>query len=183
MLTHHPWSLILAIALVGCTRERTPIASRQAAGQSPLATEPSPSLPSGDTLKRGAASPAAACFASDSLRRAPIVFGDLEQSEEDGDWSGVAFIFAVDSGGLQGRFRDARGGLPPAQPLEDVQYDEGRDSLSFWYATGSGTRYYYSLKPGCDSLVGTARLFVTTKAPDGTLVERAYPRMLHPPPE
>lgn len=183
MLTHRRWSLLLAIALVACSSERTPNASQLPAAQSPIATEASPPQLAGEALEQGGTSPAAACFASDSLRRAPIVFGDLEQSEEDGDWSGVEFSFAVDSGGLRGRFRDARGGLPPAQPLEDLRYDQGRDSLSFWYATGSGTRYYFSLRPGCDSLVGKARLFVTTKTPDGTLVERVYPRMLHPLPE
>ena len=58
-----------------------------------------------------------------------------------------------------GFVRDARGEIPPEQPLHDVVYDAVTDTLSFWY--GSDTRYLFKYRPSCSELVGLARLFVT----------------------
>lgn len=171
MLIRCFYAVALCIGLGGCARDK-PRSARQSSAGSVAASRlsrPKPMIPP------------VPCFAPDSLRRAPLTFGIIEHSAEDGDWSGVEFSFIVDSGGLRGRVRDARGGLPPNQPLQEVRYDASRDSLAFWYDSDSGTRYYYSLRPACDSLVGTGRLFVTATDPAGTIVRKVFPRVLHPP--
>jgi hypothetical protein len=102
--------------------------------------------------------PTAPCFAADSGN---VAFGTIRISSETHDASGKQFMFRAQRDTLFGWVRDARGQIPPARPLRDIRYDPTSDTVSFWYASGSTTRYIFKYKLGCSELTGIARLFVT----------------------
>jgi hypothetical protein len=112
------------------------------------------------------------CFSSDSGN---LVFGEIQVSAEDGDAAGVSLSFQVTPLGLIGSVVDAQGETPPPRRLQGLHYDSTSDSLGFWYASSTNTRYVYSLRPSCDSLWGVARLFVTDNSP-GQRVKETFRR-------
>jgi hypothetical protein len=103
------------------------------------------------------------------------MYGEITVSPEDQDASGVTFSFEVTPAGMIGSVVDARGEAPPPKRLQGLHYVPTSDSLVFWYATGTKTRYIYSFRPSCDSLWGTARLFVTDNSP-GQRVRETFRR-------
>ena len=112
------------------------------------------------------------CFAPDS---GTLQFGSVKIDLATGDASGMMLVFDVKREGLTGGVFDARGDNTPPRPLEDLRFDPATDSLSFWYASDTETKYLYSLKVSCDSLWGTGRLSVTATSP-GTLTRQMFPR-------
>ena len=116
--------------------------------------------------------PALPCFSPDTGR---IMFGRIEVASVDGDASGVAFSFQVTPSGMIGSVVDARGGVPPPQRLQGLKYDRARNSLHFWFASSTATRYIYDVRVSCNSLDGMARLFVTENSP-GETVRASFPR-------
>ena len=114
-----------------------------------------------------------ACFSPDS---GDLVFGEITVAQENGDASGVSFTFQVTPTGMIGSVVDARGEAPPPKRLQGIHYDAVSDSLAFWYASSTNTRYIYSMRPSCDSLSGIARLFVTDNDP-GLREKMTFQRM------
>ncbi|SRR5258705_1720042 len=102
------------------------------------------------------------CFSRDS---GVLMYGEVTVSPEDQDASGVTFSFEVTPAGMIGSVVDARGEAPLPKRLQGLHYVPTADSLVFWYASETKTRYIYSFRPSCDSLWGTARLFVTDNSP------------------
>ena len=170
----------LCAVLVGsCTREGGESDESAARLASHAGAVAAPSRPSGAVPIASLAH--LPCFAPDSLRARPLTFGPIDQSEESGDWSGVEFSFTTAGDTIIGQVRDARGGLPPGRPLEELSYDAVTDSLTLSYGSGSGTRYIHRLRPNCGQLTGVGRLFVTPENPAGTVVADTFPRVEHPP--
>jgi hypothetical protein len=112
------------------------------------------------------------CFSPDS---GILMYGEIAVSPEDQDASGVAFSFQVTPAGMIGTVVDARGGVPPPKRLQGLHYNSTSDTLVFWYASGTKTKYIYAMRPSCDSLWGTARLFVTDNSP-GQRVRETFRR-------
>jgi len=138
-----------ALLALTCTRTDKPRAPANSLGAS------NAPLPPTDTIT---IPPHLACYSPDS---GALVYGQVTASLETSDVSGVSFSFVTTPVGMIGTVVDARGEEPPPKRLQALHYSKTSDSLSFWYQSTTGTRYIYSLRPSCDSLWGTGRLFVT----------------------
>ena len=158
---------VLGLCLLACGRGD---ASRTPVQDSVIVRAPSPPALV-DTIT---ARPAGlACFSPDS---GGLVFGQVTVAQEDGDASGVSFTFQVTLSGMIGSVVDARGEAPPPKRLQGLRYDAASDTLAFWYASSTNTRYIYSMRLSCDSLSGVATLFVTDTDP-GQREKRTFRRM------
>jgi hypothetical protein len=104
------------------------------------------------------AAPISPCFAAES---GLVAYGAIRVSDETHDASGKQFSFRVQGDSLVGWVRDARGEVPAAKPLMEVRFDPRSDTVSFWYASDTTTRYIFKYHVRCSELSGLARLFVT----------------------
>ena len=105
-----------------------------------------------------------------------IAFGRIRTSPEDGDESGVQFVFSQSTDTLRAWIREAKGEAGPERPVDSLAVLGGDSVLVIWRP--SNTTYTYRFHLTCRRMSGTAVLFQTPTYPGQlvTLLERRAPR-------
>lgn len=123
----------------------------------------------------GPARPSLPCFAAESLRLAPPMYGELPRGPGD---RVVTYSFALDPAGrvVAGVIDGNAGSIAMAPPRRaDSLFYDAR-TMRIVYQSGDAWRSF-AFVPSCSALTGVLRTYDPAHAPDTLVESKVYPRL------